>query len=70
MGDNLISWSKIDSKGTAYLNSSSGITEIRMKNNHQTVLRAHLKDGIYHLDVSTILGHAYIYPPYNCGMKP
>jgi hypothetical protein len=60
MGDNLISWSKIDSKGTAYLNSSSGVSEIRMKNNHQTVLRAHLKDGIYHLDVSTILGHAYI----------
>jgi hypothetical protein len=60
MGDNLISWSKIDSKKTTYLNSSSSVSEICMKNNNQTVLRAHLKDGIYHLDVSTILGHAYI----------
>jgi hypothetical protein len=69
MGDNLISWSKIDAKGTAYLNLSTGVSEIRMKNNHQIVLRAHLKDGIYHLDVSTILGHAYIFS-VQYGMKP
>jgi hypothetical protein len=60
MGENLVSWSTIDTKGTAYLHSTNGVSNIRMKNNDQTVLRALLKDGIYHLDVSTIYGKAYV----------
>jgi hypothetical protein len=60
MGENLVSWSTIDAKETAYLHSTKGVSHIRMKNNDQTVLRALLKDGIYYLDVSTIYGKAYI----------
>jgi hypothetical protein len=61
MRDDLIFWRNIDLKGTAYLNLFSGISEIYMENNHQIVLWAHLKDGIYRLDVSTILRHTYIF---------
>jgi hypothetical protein len=60
MGENLVCLSTIDAKGTAYLYSTNGVSNIRMKNNDQIVLRALLKDDIYHLDVSTIYGKAYV----------
>jgi hypothetical protein len=60
MGENLVSWSTIDAKRTAYQHSTNGMSDIRMKNNNQTFLRALLKDGIYHLDISTIYGKVYV----------
>jgi hypothetical protein len=59
MGENLGSWSIIDAKRTTYLHSTNSVSDIRMKNNNQIVLRGLLKDGIYHLDISMIYGKVY-----------
>jgi hypothetical protein len=69
IGDNLIFWSKIDVKGTSYLNFSTGVSEIRMKNITKQYYGHISKMEFITWTFQQFLGMR-IYPPHNFGIKP